>query len=78
MRELRKFSYADKNLSFIFTYLDSLYAVGGKDLSSAERYDPVQDKWDEIASMASVRERHQLVAIDGSIYAIGKRRKFLN
>ena len=52
--------------------IDHLYAVGGYDLSSVERYDPFRDEWYEIAPMTIARLRHQAVAFSGSIYAIGK------
>ena len=51
---------------------DFLYSVGGKNLNSAERYDPLTNEWHEIASMTTERPGHQAVVLNGSIYSLGK------
>ena len=51
-----------------------LYAVGGFNngfLSSAERYDPALDVWEEVAPMATPRMNHAVAVLDGTLYAVG-------
>lgn len=52
-----------------------LYAIGGyngkKCLSSAERYDPEKDCWEEIAPLLFSRRSLSAVALPDGVYAIG-------
>ena len=52
-----------------------LYAAGGYDslnfLSSVERYDPIEDKWDNVSPMIVKRSRMALVTCNSRLYAIG-------
>ena len=44
---------------------------GGTRVSSVERYSPASNSWQPVASMATARVAHQLVAMGGALYAIG-------
>lgn len=53
-----------------------IYAVGGQDanknvLATAERYDPLADSWSAIAPMNQSRYVHEVINVDGLLYAIG-------
>ena len=52
-----------------------LYAIGGSDdegrLKSAERYDPIANKWSSIPSMSLLRSNACSVAYNIQIYVIG-------
>lgn len=52
-----------------------LYAAGGYDsaqfLSSVERYDPIKNEWEYVASMNVKRSRMALVTCNTKLYAIG-------
>ena len=52
-----------------------LYAIGGFDgkkcLSSAERYDPQTNTWEEIASLRTPRRSLCAVALPDGVYALG-------
>lgn len=52
-----------------------LYAAGGYDslnfLNSVERYDPIEDKWEFVASMNIKRSRMALITCNSRLYAIG-------
>ena len=68
-----KSCFADEK--FCFACLGFLYAVGGHELISAEKYNPSWDRWHEIASMTTKRRGHQAVVINRAIYSIGKLNK---
>eukprot|EP01043_Picozoa_sp_COSAG02_P079551 COSAG02_NODE_18467_length_936_cov_1.437276_1_plen_111_part_00 len=51
-----------------------IYVMGGRDrstLDTAEKYDPVQDRWTPIASMGSRRSSLASVVNNGFIYVMG-------
>lgn len=52
-----------------------LYAAGGYDslnfLNSVEKYDPIEDKWEFVASMNVKRSRMALITCNSRLYAIG-------
>lgn len=52
-----------------------LYAAGGYDslnfLNSVERYDPIENKWEFVASMNIKRSRMALITCNSKLYAIG-------
>ncbi len=48
-----------------------VYAIGGKNESSVERYNPSTNSWEFIAPLSSVRQWFSAVNVDGKIYAVG-------
>jgi hypothetical protein len=57
-------------------FTGKIYVTGGEHdhiyLNSAEIYDPETDRWTLISPMLSKRSGHSCIALDGSVYAIGK------
>ena len=55
--------------------VETLYTVGGRDgddcLASAERYNPEDDSWDEIAPMCHPRTAIATAALSGKLYVVG-------
>lgn len=51
-----------------------IYVVGGgngSDLASVEEYNPVTDRWRQVASMHTPRKHVAVACLDGYVYAIG-------
>lgn len=52
-----------------------LFVCGGSNsentLTSVERYDPQEDKWEEVAPMGQKRSAHAVAVVNGRFYAIG-------
>lgn len=58
------------------TINDKIYAAGGQTeeksySQSVECYDPIEDKWSELASMNYPRARFALEELKGNLYAFG-------
>ena len=48
-----------------------MYAVGGWDFSSVERYDEDKNQWEAVASMNSARKGLGVCVLNGRMYAVG-------
>jgi len=59
------------NFFSIFTFIGSIYAVGGEGHNSAERYDPREGFWNNISTMRFKRGGVAAVVLNSEIYAIG-------
>ena len=55
--------------------VQTVYTVGGRNsqhcLSSAERYVPEEDRWEELPNMLQVRTAVAVGALEGKLYAVG-------
>ncbi|XP_078493669.1 kelch-like protein 25 [Ciona intestinalis] len=49
----------------------NLFSLGGKNLCSVERYDPLSDEWEDVAPMQTPRSSFVAVVLNNVIYAIG-------
>ena len=57
---------------------EQLYVVGGRGagnswLSSVVRYNAEEDRWDDVAAMATARSSAGVCVLDGKLYAVGGR-----